>query len=35
MLKDGGKNHNSKYTILITDNERQHSTKMTEYLALI
>jgi len=35
MLKDAGKNHDSKYTILIIDNERQYSTKMTEYPALV
>jgi hypothetical protein len=36
MLKDAGKNHDSKHTTLIIDTERQYSTKMTvEYPALI
>jgi len=35
MLKDAGKNHNSKYTILIIDTEWQYSTKTTEYPALV
>lgn len=35
MLKDTGKNHDSKYTILIIDTEWQYSTKMTEYPALV
>jgi hypothetical protein len=28
MLKDAEKHHDSKYTILIIDNEWQYSTKM-------
>jgi len=35
MLKDAGNNHDSKYTILIIDNEWQYSTKMTECPVLV
>lgn len=35
MLKEEGKNHDSKYTILIIDTEWQYSIKTTEDPALV